>query len=841
MSELMGSKKLSKRKKDLNTIYISERMQETLRNISRCPLTEVVAPMGYGKTTAIGWYLKNRAEAENAEIIRISIYSDNRQIFWKSTRKAFADAGFPLLSEYEFPLELSDSVILAEDICSMFDADRAYYVFIDDFHLLGSQGVASFLCMIAKKLPDNVHIIVAGRSRFLQNSDIVQFGRRLHEINADQFRLNYTELSVYAGKCGISLSDSQLDKLMNLSEGWFSAVYIQLRSMEEYGDMTGDMLDIYEMFNSALIEPLEAEVREFLAVMSLADEFSLEMAEYITQNDNSKELIRGLTESNAFVRRLSDGVSYRFHHMLKTCAGRIFSQYDKSVQNMYIDRCGRWHEQRYEYIRAMMFYERSGNCRAWLGVVAEDAGVMLAGLNPSEVTETLQNCTADELKENKYAVLVLMRRLFSWGNIPKMLELKALLAEAAETDAALTEEQKNNLLGECDLIMSFLCYNDIEGMSRLHQSACSKMTHMAQSIKTYGSFTFGSPSVLMMFHRTAGNMKQEVAVMERSMPFYYRLTDEHGAGAELVMSAEEAFMRGEFTTVGVLLAKAEYKAAEKHQNYLLQCCDFIRLRKSLFDGSEHICCDSSEIKTHHDTMLMLVNDSVRAYYYALACVCEHIPERFAEHHTESANILNPAVPMMQMIENQVYLAQGSFETVIARSERLMEMCRRLNYALVGIHIQIQTAAAYAMLGIRDEASLILGAALKDLEADRCIIPVAENYRYIRELVIELNHSDFAEQIERLGEKFEANCTAIRNQIYGRDAIDGLTEREMQMAKMVSEHMSNREIAAELFLSEGTVKQYVNRIYSKLAIEGDYKTKRKRLAEIIRPKANYNDN
>lgn len=300
-------------------------------------------------------------------------------------------------------------------------------------------------------------------------------------------------------------------------------------------------------------------------------------------------------------------------------------------------------------------------------------------------------------------------------------------------------------------------------------------------------------------------------------------------------------MRGEFTTVGVLLAKAEYKAAEKHQNYLLQCCDFIRLRKSLFDGSEHICCDSSEIKTHHDTMLMLVNDSVRAYYYALACVCEHIPERFAEHHTESANILNPAVPMMQMIENQVYLAQGSFETVIARSERLMEMCRRLNYALVGIHIQIQTAAAYAMLGIRDEASLILGAALKDLEADRCIIPVAENYRYIRELVIELNHSDFAEQIERLGEKFEANCTAIRNQIYGRDAIDGLTEREMQMAKMVSEHMSNREIAAELFLSEGTVKQYVNRIYSKLAIEGDYKTKRKRLAEIIRPKANYNDN
>ena len=810
-------------------------MQEALRNIARCPLTDVVAPMGYGKTTAVGWYLKDRAEVERAVIIRISIYSDNKQIFWKSTQKAFAEAGFPLLSEYEFPSELSESVMLAEDICSMLDIDRACYIFIDDFHLLNSRGVASFLCMIAKKLPGNVHIIAAGRGRVLQNSDIVQLGRMLHQISADSFRLNYTELSVYAGKCGITLSDEQLDKLMHLSEGWFSAVYLQLRSMEEYGDMTGDMLDIYEMFNSALIDPLEEELREFIAVMSPADEFSLEMAEYITQNEESEKLLRKLTESNAFVRRLAGGNGYRFHHMLKTCAGRIFSQYDKSVQDMYIDRYGSWHRQRFEYIRAMMFYERSKNHRAWLAVVAEDAGVLLAGLNPSEVLEILQKCTAKELKADPHAILVLMRRLFSWGNIPKMLELKDLLTEAVETDTVLTQEQRNNLLGECDLIMSFLCYNDIEGMSRLHRSACSKMTHTAQSIRTYGSFTFGSPSVLMMFHRSPGNMKQEVAVMETAMPFYYKVTDEHGAGAEFVMSAEEAFMRGEFFAAGVLLAKAEYRAAEKHQNYLLQCCGFIRLRKSLFDGSEYIYSGSSEIKKHHDTMLMLVNDSIKAYYYALSGICEHIPERFAEHHIESANILNPAVPMMQMIENQVYLAQGSFETVIARSEKLLQLCDKMNYALVRIHIQIQTAAAYKMLGMREEASAIIEAALRESEADWCLIPAAENYRYIGEFVRKYNHRDFAEQIERLGEKFEANCADLQSHMYGGDIIEGLTDREMEIAKMAADRRSNREIAAGLFLSEGTVKQYINRIYGKLGIEGDYSTKRKRLADIIKSK------
>ena len=39
------------RQKRLNTIYISERLQEKLRPIAHSRLPTVVAPMGYGKTT----------------------------------------------------------------------------------------------------------------------------------------------------------------------------------------------------------------------------------------------------------------------------------------------------------------------------------------------------------------------------------------------------------------------------------------------------------------------------------------------------------------------------------------------------------------------------------------------------------------------------------------------------------------------------------------------------------------------------------------------------------------------------------------------------------------------
>ena len=96
---------MPKSKWNLNTIYISERLQESLRPISRCALTTVVAPMGYGKTTAVNWYLEQRAKAAAISVIRISVYSDNFEIFWKSVQNAFVRAGFDFLRDYTCPTD----------------------------------------------------------------------------------------------------------------------------------------------------------------------------------------------------------------------------------------------------------------------------------------------------------------------------------------------------------------------------------------------------------------------------------------------------------------------------------------------------------------------------------------------------------------------------------------------------------------------------------------------------------------------------------------------------------------------------------------------------------------
>ena len=821
---------MPKQKATLNTVYISERLQECLRPLSLCALTTVVAPMGYGKTTAVSWYLAQREKEPQNRVIRVSVYSDNLAIFWKSVQDAFSHAGLSLLEGYACPTDDAGASLLADELCHTLAGPVSCYLFIDDFHLLTDGRITGFLCTLANRLPDNVHLIVASRDRFLPCQEALRLGRRLCQIGTEQLRLNHTELSVYARRWGTALSDAEVETLLCSSEGWFSAVYLNLRALAEHGALPDHTSDIYTMFSAAMIDPLPPQQQEFLAVMGLADEFTAEMARFITENGETPQLLAALTEQNAFVRRLPDGVTYRFHHMMKHCAQRTFAALPPETQRRYLDRCGIWYETHRQYLHAMSAYRRSGSDDALLRVIVLDAGILLASLKPADVLAFLDDCPADVLKEHPLALLVLMRRMFTWRQIPKMLELKALLLASIDEHPAMPPEERGDLLGECDLIMSFLMYNDIAEMSRLHRSASARMSRPAITIRSEGGWSFGSPSVLMMFHRQPGALDRELADMDECMPHYYKITNGHGQGAEKLMHAEAALLQGRFADAHIALESA-YACIEGNGQWNMALCgDFLAWRLSLcMDAPVRCSFDRRRqalLRQHSAEWLPLL-DSIRAYYEALLCRTAQIPDVFRSHRLDTINFLAPGRPMMLLIENQVYLAQGAYAQVIGRSESLLAQCTGMHYALPALHVRLQTAAAYELLGKHAEARALLEQALRDAAPDGFALPFVENYRYLAPLLAQCVTTPLTAQIMALGAARDT-----RRQDALLPALAGLTQREREIAALMAQRLSNREIAEKLYLSEGSVKQYINRIYGKLGIEGDTRTKRTRLLALL---------
>lgn len=829
---------MPKRKPSFNTIYISERVQECLRPIARCALTTVVAPMGYGKTTAINWFLAEKTKGGKAVAIRMSIYSEKLPMLWRSAQDAFRFAGLDVLSAFDFPTGEAAATLVLEELCRAFSSGKtAYYLFLDDFHLLRDERAVRFICRISARLPENAHLIVASRDRFLPAGEIVRLGGNLHQNGMEHLRLNHTELAVYAHRCGAELSEQQLEALLRSSEGWFSAIYLNLRALSERGRLPDASSDIFEMFTAAMIDPLPPGRQEFLAVMGLADEFTAEMARFVTENPETDAIIQDLTCQNAFVTRLPDSQRYRFHHMMKECALRKFRTLPEQSQICYWNRFGSWYGAQGQYLHALGAYGRSGNSDAALTIIEKDAGNLLSALHPEELLERLNACPEEVLTRHPTAILVLMRRLFTWRQIPKMLQLKALLERAIAESPDMPEEERGNLLGECDLIMSFLMYNDITKMSELHRSASRQMSRPAVTIQAGSSWTFGSPSVLMMYYRAPGELQKETREMHECMPHYYRITNGHGLGAELVMDAEASFMQGKLHEAEIGLARARAAIAGSGQENMALCCDFLELRLLGSGGRRRldVKARAEALLARHDVVLLNMFESILAYYYALLQEAEKIPDVFRLHRLDTVNYFAPGKPMMELIENQVYLAQGEFPRVIGRSEPLLSGCESLHYALVALHIRLQTASAYEALGNRAMARKLLVRALEDAEPDGFVLPFAENAPYLMNHYSALSReleTPFAASVCELSERWLSRQQTSGSRQEPIEALRELSESERSVAQLMALRKTNREIAETLFLSEGTVKQYINRIYSKLQLTGTAQEKRRALTALL---------
>uniref|UniRef100_UPI004055D1FC LuxR C-terminal-related transcriptional regulator n=1 Tax=Acetatifactor sp. TaxID=1872090 RepID=UPI004055D1FC len=68
-------------------------------------------------------------------------------------------------------------------------------------------------------------------------------------------------------------------------------------------------------------------------------------------------------------------------------------------------------------------------------------------------------------------------------------------------------------------------------------------------------------------------------------------------------------------------------------------------------------------------------------------------------------------------------------------------------------------------------------------------------------------------------KEELDETALDQRVFYLFRSKGLTDREAEIARLISQEMTNREIAGRLYISEATVKKHITHILEKLKLEG----------------------
>ena len=830
----------------LNDIYITERLKQRLTVIGSASITTVIAPMGFGKTTAITWWMKQQNKYHPDWIIlRQMIDTPGITDFWTGLCRALR--GYPTLAEQlaalGFPDDIQAMSIMAELIeDALSETDRRIYYVLDDLHIFTDKRLASLLLYLSRRLENRIQFLLLSRNPIFGEEERMRMGASLGEITADDLRLHENEVAQYAKRCGLAADQRDIAALAAASEGWISMVYLNFKAYAQTGVWISGSADIFNLIDQILLTPLSERQQEFLILIGITDGFTAEEAAWLWQQPDTEELLESLSQSNAFITRNENGV-YRYHHMLRQCVRQKFSLLSACRQAAAYTRLGDWYLSRQEYVAAELSYHRAGAWGKLLDTLSTDCGKSLGGEYQETLYQWSVECPVSLLMGHPDAVLILMRKLFTFQRIPEMFRLKEVLLKSLDTIATLTEQERQDYLGECELVMSFLKYNDISAMSAHHRNACAMMSRSSRCIDPNGTWTFGAPSVFMMYHRTVGGLDHENAEMRECMPYYYQVVDSHGNGAEHVMQGETDFMRNLLTDAQISYHLAVGASTRRKQHSIRVTAEFLGMRMALLEG------DAEKLRTimtglrdslREDKQYILLNtlDMCQTWVYSLLGHTEEVPAWIASG-APSSMVMYPATPMLEAIYIQYLLAQGRYTEVVAKKEESAALYERIHSLQCNIHLHIQLAAALDMLDRRGQAVAELKTALDLALPDGIVMPFAENCDYITTQLQELQkrgiYPDQIEKILTLAEGYRESKQRILRALWGEDEDYGLSGRELEIAKLAAQRLTNREIADKLHLAEGTVKNRLSRIFEKLEVSPGSKNKRLELEKRFRTK------
>ncbi len=830
----------------LDEIFITQRLKNKLAKIGNYPITTVIAPMGYGKTTAIKWWSTRRTKRnESAFFFRQMVMTDSVTDFWTGFCRAFRKLPnlYEQLKTLSYPRDVQTLSLCAEILdAALADHEGDIYFILDDLHILPSNVVTPLVSFFANNLPNNIHIILMSRNQIFNDEEKMRLGNLLLEISAYDLSLNAEELYEYAGLCELKASPQELDALAVTSEGWFSIIYLNFKAYEKNERWLSASTDIYSLISEVLLDPLSEEEREFLILMGINNEFTKAQAAYLWAGSvgDSEELLNSLSKNNAFITKTDN--LYHYHHMLQQCTQYHFSQKSPEYRQKIYTRLGDWHMEQEDYLPAYFAYAKAENYEKILSCIERDRVLSLNFEHKQDFFSWLDNCPEETLLQYPSALTICMLTMFAFNNIEELYRLKALLLKSLEINDTLSDEEKNNLLGDAEISESFTAFNNISAMSEYHRRACSLLSRPTYSVDPNDSWTFGSPSVFMLYHRAAGFADTENNEMKDCMPYYYQVTEGHGNGSEYVFAAELYYERGEIINADITNRMGMSAAKRKNQFSIMLASEFLNARLNLLRGEHDKIRESLQnfrelFLNEKQYALLNTVDICQMFVASMLNRPQEVPEWLAEGRLSETLVTFPAMPMLHTYYNQLLLAREEYTALIARKEECQNLYGIFSNILCSIWLRIQLAAAFEKIDRADDSLAELKVALELAMPDNILMPFAENEVYILQRLSELKkereYTEYIDKIFELADTVRAGREKILGEHPEKRTDYGLSERELEIAMLAAERMTSEEIAKKLHISAGTVRNHLSRVFDKMGLSGTQKNKRLELEKLFK--------
>ena len=842
-------------------------------------LTLISAPAGSGKTTLLAEWIASRKPSVAWLSLDIGDNDPARFwayviLALQGIHDELGESALAALRSPQLRTVEAIPAVLVDEISGLPITGHPFVLVLDDYHVIENTRIHESLAFLLDNLPSQLRLVVSTRADPPLPLARYRARGQLVEVYADNLRFTPDETATLLNRVmGLNLSVGDIAALADRTEGW--AVGLQMAALAIQGPLSiqgrraEHISDFVRAFSGShhyvldyLVEEVfnhqPASVQTFLLHTSILERLSGPLCDAVTEQTDSQAMLERLEKANLFLTPLDDERRwYRYHHLFADLLRARLQQSQRGQATTLHIRAAEWYEKNEWVVEAVGHALEARDYERAARLVEQNA---IALISRGQLTTVLNwgKAIPADVAQRRPGLCVQQAWALTFASELDSVEPR-LQAIEQQIQPDATAPETRDVLGSIALIRALMA--DLHG----DLPRAIELAQLADTLLLKTNLTTRSiiPFILGRAYRAQGDLAKAEAALGEIVKIGQAVDNLWTISVGMCELAALRRIQGKLREATDLYSQVQQLATERGcrqfgslagadvgmSTVLLEQDQLDEARRCAEDGLKHMLGWQSpnDLTMAHTTLarvLLAQGDLERAdailqqaedikhkshvfpYYGILVDTCRVRLWLAQSNLADAARWANEKAcdesnsPVMheyaQIMVARVFIAESRFDqaaSLLARLAASAEAGGRIGRL---IEILALEAVAFQMQRDTPRALVTLEKAL--------LLAMPEGY--VRVFV------DAGEPVRQLLEKIKAKgggMVAYATKLLAADGgerlqssafipqplAEPLSERELQVLRLVADGLSNREIADKLFISIRTVKKHVENIHGKL--------------------------
>jgi LuxR family maltose regulon positive regulatory protein len=814
-------------------------------------LTLVSAPAGSGKTTLIAdwfddiglrsaWLSLDEGDNDPARLLAYLIAA-----LQQVDPRIGLGAGAMLGSPQPPPGE----TVLTSVINDLAEISQPLILAADDYHVIQNPIVHRQVGFLLENQPAQIHLVILTREDPLLPISRLRSRGQLCEIRQKDLRFTRQETGEFLQRVmGLDLVVEDLDILQDRTEGWVTGLQLAAISMQGSADLhqfvlsfAGSHRYILDYLFEEIFSQQPAGMQDFMTKTSILDQLAADLCDFVIQKSDSRARLEGLERANIFILPLDPSREwFRYYHLFRDLLRHQLHLREDTVPENLHRRASMWFEAGGFLAEAIEHALAAGDWEATSRLIDKVSERMLKRGEVLTLIGWFKKIPGEVIAADPSLCLT-----FAWA---LLLASQFDAAEPLLEQASQMAKPESAFLGEVYAAQAYLARarGDDGDLIEKSQQALSLLPEADLVSRGNVALNLG----LAYWHK--GCLEEADQALREAQDISARVRNNYGLYAARIFIARTQATRGklrepvdryqELLEAGgmvPILALAYYDLSVIYYewNRLQEAEDYLRRGLELstrsgiveFQNAGYIqrvflalaqgdtaaaleAAEKSNVLSRDYSSATRARSAACRVQLALAMGELEMAAHWADQVTGEVDA-HSFYRFLCLTPSRLLIAGGRKQAALEELKACYERATQAGWGYAVIAIRVLQALA---AGTVETALEYLGDALHLGQTEGFIRAFADAGEplipLLQEAALRGVLPEYVGQI--LSAMREAHHAPVATQSLLEEP---LSEREIEVLRLVTAGLSNREIAEKLIISTGTAKTHVHNIYGKLGV------------------------